>query len=202
MVYFNRGGYRYNPRKLGLNPRAQKTNPRALGTNKKAHKTYNKIAADIATFYGSEIARLDRRERILWALERIELLRHEGSRDNALFGQLNLAIYSERKDREYIEKTKRESVNYSDHLGSFYWKRLRYRKFIAVDWRCERCSVQTNQLAAHHRHYATLGYEEIEDLEALCSECHRLEHTKRDDRWRSRHRHHRKPRLVEDGGAA
>jgi hypothetical protein len=123
--------------------------------------------------YDSKTARLNRHQRIAWAFERIEAL--AGS-DGKLVGQLREMISFERYDRKYAEKARREGVDYAVHLGSFCWQRTRYRKFAAVDWTCERCGNQTAELEAHHRHYDTLGFEEIDDLEALCGQCHHLEH--------------------------
>ena len=125
--------------------------------------------------YDREIAQLSRSQRIAWALERIEAL--AGS-DEKLVAQLREVINFERYDQKYAEKARREGVDYAVHLGSFYWQRIRYRKFIAVDWTCERCGDQTAELELHHRHYDTLGFEEIDDLEVLCGDCHRLEHGK------------------------
>ena len=170
-IYYNRGGYRYQPRALGLNPRAQGTNPRALGRTKRTRRAYSTRL--MAALYNSKIAQLNRHQRIAWALERIEA---PAGSDGRLVDQLREIINFERYDQGYAEKARHEGVDYAVHLGGLYWRRIRYRKFIAVDWICERCGDQPAELEAHHRHYDTLGFEEIDDLEALCGECHRLEH--------------------------
>jgi hypothetical protein len=87
-------------------------------------------------------------------------------------------IYSEERDQDYANEAERHGVEYQHHIDGFcaYWQNVRYRKFVAVDWICERCRLKTSTMHAHHRHYYTLGFEEIDDLEALCADCHRVEH--------------------------
>jgi 5-methylcytosine-specific restriction endonuclease McrA len=70
-----------------------------------------------------------------------------------------------------------QHVNYTGHLRSRYWKRLRIYKCVLVGWRCQRCGAETDALQMHHSTgYDVLGTEQLSDLEALCARCHRTEH--------------------------
>lgn len=55
-----------------------------------------------------------------------------------------------------------------------------------ADWRCEACDRQTGGLEGHHLHYDTLGFEEVDDIRALCRQCHEDEHDTdfEDEGWR------------------
>jgi 5-methylcytosine-specific restriction endonuclease McrA len=72
-----------------------------------------------------------------------------------------------------------QPVDYRAHIDGFcrYWQNLRYLKFAAANWRCEGCGDKT-ELQCHHRHYDSVGYEEPEDLMALCPRCHAKVHTR------------------------
>lgn len=87
-------------------------------------------------------------------------------------------IGHEERDQQYADKARQYGVDYQHHIDGFccYWQNVRYRKFVSVDWQCESCGTKTAALQCHHRHYETLGFEEITDLEALCERCHRARH--------------------------
>lgn len=59
---------------------------------------------------------------------------------------------------------------YDDHLHSTYWRQIR-EQALARDNGCRLCGSLEN-LQAHHRTYARLGQESLDDLTTLCSECH------------------------------
>lgn len=90
---------------------------------------------------------------------------------------INSVIFLEEQDELYAREARRKGVDYREHIDGFcsYWQNLRHRKFKAVEWKCERCG-ESGALEAHHRHYDTVGYEEIADIEALCARCHRGAH--------------------------
>lgn len=63
-------------------------------------------------------------------------------------------------------------VDYPFYIDSPEWKvKADLRRRIA-DGKCDRCGTDTNYLEIHHLHYNTLAHEEMDDLEALCKECH------------------------------
>ena len=57
-----------------------------------------------------------------------------------------------------------------------------------ANFRCERQKPgeprHEGPLEVHHRHYDTLGNERLDDVEVLCSSCHRNEHTPRNKKKR------------------
>jgi len=67
--------------------------------------------------------------------------------------------------------------NYQEYLTeSTRWQLLRSVAFRRADYRCERCKRRTG-LELHHLHYDSIGHEELEDIEALCTDCHKEEHS-------------------------
>ena len=91
---------------------------------------------------------------------------------------LHIMISQEEADEAYARQARAHGVDYKDHIDGFcsYWQNLRHRKFVAVDWKCERCGTETGALEAHHVHYETVGFEELSDLRALCPSCHKATH--------------------------
>jgi hypothetical protein len=83
------------------------------------------------------------------------------------------AIELELADAVYAARAKIRPVQYADHVDGFcmYWQNVRHRLFVVANHKCQRCLADA-PLQAHHRHYRTLGFEEINDLEALCGKCH------------------------------
>ena len=61
------------------------------------------------------------------------------------------------------------------YLRSRHWKETARAKRKQVGWRCQRCG-ERKRLDVHHKTYIRLGREKLNDLEALCRECHRKEH--------------------------
>ena len=84
----------------------------------------------------------------------------------------------EQADELYARQARENGVDYREHIDGFcrYWQNLRHRKFVAADWKCERCGKETGALEAHHLHYETVGFEELSDLMALCPSCHKASH--------------------------
>jgi 5-methylcytosine-specific restriction endonuclease McrA len=54
------------------------------------------------------------------------------------------------------------------------YRELRSQALAAAGHRCERCNG-SGQLELHHKHYATLGFETLKDIEMLCRSCHETE---------------------------
>jgi len=76
------------------------------------------------------------------------------------------------------------SSEYLDYLESPEWWRTRKAALARADYHCERCGSLTS-LEVHHRTYHRLGDENDDDLEVLCSCCHRAEHLPRNRRLRT-----------------
>lgn len=66
---------------------------------------------------------------------------------------------------------------YKKYLNSFHWKRVRYRKLLEIKFCCESCGAKNN-LSVHHLTYENIGREKLDDLQVLCSSCHRKAHGK------------------------
>jgi 5-methylcytosine-specific restriction endonuclease McrA len=57
------------------------------------------------------------------------------------------------------------------------WKAMAKEVRIRAGQRCERCGERNKILEVHHKVYTHVGTErEIDDLEALCPNCHHAEH--------------------------
>lgn len=74
-----------------------------------------------------------------------------------------------------IGEPRKSKETYKKYLNSFHWKRLRLRKLIDVEFRCEICGAD-NGLNIHHLTYENIGKEFLSDLMVLCSSCHRAIH--------------------------
>lgn len=62
--------------------------------------------------------------------------------------------------------------NYFNYLHSDAWQEKRLAVLRRARYHCEHCG-QAVPLHVHHKHYMNFGNEPIEDLEALCEDCHR-----------------------------
>jgi hypothetical protein len=93
---------------------------------------------------------------------------------------------------------KRFSPTYYTRLNSREWKRLCDEVRKRAGYHCERCAAYLRYgLHVHHKHYKTIGRESIDDLMAVCPECHDLLDRARSGdpeaireerrRWRDRH---------------
>jgi hypothetical protein len=75
---------------------------------------------------------------------------------------------------------------YENYLTSAAWRRLRYAALRRARWRCERCGAHVTNLDVHHRTYKRLGHERLDDLEVVCTTCHRYADAERRTRaWRT-----------------
>lgn len=66
---------------------------------------------------------------------------------------------------------------YLAYLRSKAWQAKRQKVIRRAKYRCERCGIWAgNHFEVHHKTYDNLGAEPLEDLEALCRYCHKVEH--------------------------
>lgn len=63
---------------------------------------------------------------------------------------------------------------YHDYLKSAHWRRFRKHYKRMRPWRCV-CGA-TDDLELHHKTYARLGHERLDDVRPLCPSCHALIH--------------------------
>ncbi|MFI5377862.1 MAG: HNH endonuclease [Tepidisphaerales bacterium] len=62
-------------------------------------------------------------------------------------------------------------VNYDEYMNGPVWNEIRRAVLDRARGQCERCG-QRARLEVHHKHYDSLGNEDLDDLEALCPVCH------------------------------
>jgi 5-methylcytosine-specific restriction endonuclease McrA len=75
------------------------------------------------------------------------------------------------------------SRDYLEYLESPEWWTIRKQAVRRADYCCERCGNR-GSIEVHHRTYCRLGDESAEDLEVLCSTCHRAERVPKNRRKR------------------
>lgn len=100
-----------------------------------------------------------------------------------------------RKFREQNERSKAKQARdeelrwmpYRDYLGTDEWSDRRRTVIRRADFKCQVCA-SGGRLHVHHRTYARRGVERIEDMIALCPDCHEI--------------FHKNGRLAENGRAA
>lgn len=73
------------------------------------------------------------------------------------------------------------SFNYSEYLKSEEWQRKRKLRLKVAGYCCEQCGIAA-PLDIHHVTYENVGRETIDDLIALCRDCHDEKHT-HPDHW-------------------
>lgn len=64
---------------------------------------------------------------------------------------------------------------YDEYLESDHWQHVRQGALARALHRCVVCNSDKS-LHVHHRNYARLGNERLDDLTVLCAECHGLFH--------------------------
>ena len=85
---------------------------------------------------------------------------------------------------EAVERGRREiealrRMPYAEYLQTEYWQNLRKEVIRMAEYQCQRCGARgpaESTLHVHHRTYKRRGWELIEYLEVLCSDCHEVEH--------------------------
>ena len=75
---------------------------------------------------------------------------------------------------------------YIEYISSPKWKLKREQALLHSGYRCERCknSVYSCKLEVHHKTYNNFKHEKSEDLEVVCSDCHKKADKERIDRVR------------------
>jgi hypothetical protein len=70
---------------------------------------------------------------------------------------------------------------YQAVLQSERWKRLKWRRILVAEFRCEDCGLELADKRPrqamklyhlHHESYSRLGAEELEDVRIYCPACH------------------------------
>lgn len=64
---------------------------------------------------------------------------------------------------------------YAEYLKSEHWQQTRERVLTFWDHSCVLCGSRTN-LEVHHRSYAHVGQERLNELIVLCDTCHERHH--------------------------
>jgi len=74
--------------------------------------------------------------------------------------------------------------DYAKYLKSPHWKAKRKEAIQAHGCKCSRCGRQMGSyyMRVHHKSYANLGNEPLDDLEVMCVFCHEVHHGVRDHR--------------------
>ncbi len=73
-------------------------------------------------------------------------------------------------------------INATEYYQSEQWKWIRELTYQMVGFICQRCGSLGRQvggnkiLHAHHKTYNNFGSENLEDLECVCSQCHKRIH--------------------------
>lgn len=66
-------------------------------------------------------------------------------------------------------------MKYADYLKSDHFQGFRLKVLKSRRYRCERCKGKY-RLQIHHKHYASLGNEKLNDVMVLCITCHERMH--------------------------
>jgi 5-methylcytosine-specific restriction endonuclease McrA len=109
----------------------------------------------------------------------IEWYRERCQRGNA--GERMLDATPKTKTRRRRGKRRRKSesrrrrVDYREYIESDAWRRKRAKALRHHGERCRTCGA-VDRLSVHHKTYARLGHERMDDLEVLCVDCHAIEH--------------------------
>jgi len=91
--------------------------------------------------------------------------------------------HRDKKQRDQWAKWKQEAerkdelrwMPYKDYLGTDEWSERRKSVIRRAGFRCQICASE-GRLHVHHRTYVRRGVERIEDMVALCADCHELFH--------------------------
>lgn len=67
-------------------------------------------------------------------------------------------------------------ADYSQYMKSAEWFHKRQQVILRSDGKCEAIGCTNEAVEVHHMTYQRLGNENLEDLRAVCRECHRKIH--------------------------
>lgn len=79
------------------------------------------------------------------------------------------------KTKKTKVKCKYQYVDYHTYIKSEKWASKRKKIFKRAGYKCENCNSK-DDLQVHHLTYKRLGRERLNDLTALCSNCHSKAH--------------------------
>lgn len=87
-----------------------------------------------------------------------------------------LGEFDERLDAKRFRKrvliAGKKPLNYYEYIQTPEWNEKRKQKLRDTDYKCEVCNKFGVPLQVHHKHYNNIGNESMEDLLAVCKECH------------------------------
>lgn len=88
-----------------------------------------------------------------------------------------------KRKRELSEKNSSlqelKSMPYEDYLLTPYWLKAAEEMRKLAQYKCQNCGKsqpKTRKLHVHHKHYRSRGEEKLEDVEVLCTKCHKEKH--------------------------
>ena len=67
---------------------------------------------------------------------------------------------------------------YRTYMRSDAWAQKRWQVLARAHYRCEQCGARHVRLEVHHLTYRHFKSEPLEELMALCWDCHRAAHRK------------------------
>jgi hypothetical protein len=77
--------------------------------------------------------------------------------------------------KEFENFRQSKFYRYHEYLKSTEWKTIRDKVIERDNGMCLHCKTNPAQ-EVHHKHYKTIYKEKIDDLESVCSDCHRAIH--------------------------
>ena len=108
--------------------------------------------------------------------------RTHGNLFESEFSQINFDNWKKKKSdenkiiSEYFDIFRKSKFyNYHKYLKSAEWKIIRDKVIERDNGICLYCKTKPAQ-EVHHKHYRTIYKEKIDDLESVCSDCHRAIH--------------------------
>jgi 5-methylcytosine-specific restriction endonuclease McrA len=75
-------------------------------------------------------------------------------------------------EQQRVAASRQWHEGHAEVLRTNRFAALRKQRLRVAGGKCERCR-RSDQLQLHHRHYASLGAEQLDDVEILCEDCHR-----------------------------
>ncbi len=113
---------------------------------------------------------------IMWYYEEYEI--PVGSVDNPRYEQYLRSDTWQRKRAMVLELAKRPEPSVSPKWSVTYDSCGRRIEFMKMEWKpiCEKEGCAHTAEVAHHLTYENIGKENLEDLQALCKDCHYQEH--------------------------
>ena len=86
-------------------------------------------------------------------------------------------FYQEYSKTKELRKHEIGGAFYNNYLNSDHWREIRADAKVAAGYKCQLC-LSNGKLNVHHKSYANINKESLDDLMVLCDECHRKHHSK------------------------